>query len=119
MRVDYQDEFFRLKSALFDLHGECVSNSELSAEFAFPNNWKLRFDGERYGPGTFLYFVEPDRGREFHVWLLMLVFNDLWGKACGVLNFSGQLEFIRKESVAIFEKVALYEGRYDEINKVF
>jgi len=49
----------------------------------------------------------------------MLVFNDLWGKACGVLNFSGQLEFIRKESVAIFEKVALYEGRYDEINKVF
>lgn len=48
----------------------------------------------------------------------MRTFTDLWGRSYGVPSFDEQVQFIRAESAGIFERVALYEERYDQINRV-
>lgn len=118
MRADYQNYSYALKSNLIDLRVECVAESQLFADFSFPNRWLLRLEGERYAHGIFLYFIEPDRKLRFDVWLLMRTFTDLWGRSYGAPSFDEQLRFIRAESGEIFESVALYEERYGQINRV-
>lgn len=53
MRADYQNYSYALKSNLIDLRVECVAESQLFADFSFPNRWLLRLEGERYAHGIF------------------------------------------------------------------
>jgi len=116
MSSAYGEALSYLRSVMNDLGMTIFRESSFGVDFAFPNEWILSLVRERYGDGIFLYLVEPVQGREFHLWLLMVVFSKLIMEEQVAPTLFNQISFFERNRDIIFGDVSWYSDEYDKMN---
>jgi hypothetical protein len=113
-------DLLRIKRGLASIGYSSCKEGQLVAEFALHSPWALKYVRERYGSGRTLILIPSISVRanrkEYAVWVLMKVFENLTGEMFGPPTLDAQMRFLSEKKEVVFNDPAFYDAEYSRVN---